>query len=133
MSDHTRSLRLQAAADDVFDFLGRVDRLPSYIADMTKAEPGDEPGEVRVAAQVQGRTVEGTARLEIDDDARRISWSSEGDNDYHGWLAVRGDDTASEVEIHISTSRPADEGEIDRGLDETLDRVRSLVEQRVAR
>jgi hypothetical protein len=132
MAEYTRSRRIQVSADDLFDFLGSIERMPSYIPSMTKAEPGPEAGEVRVAAEVKGRTVEGTARMEIDDKARRITWSSEGDNDYHGWLVVRGDDSTAEAEVHISTERAADAGMIEQGLEGTLDRIQALAEKAVA-
>jgi hypothetical protein len=132
MAEYTRSRRMSASADQLFDFLGRIEAMPSYIPSMTKAERTDVPGEVRVAADVQGRTVEGTARIAIDHDGRRVTWSSEGDNDYHGWVLVRGDDQTAEAEVHISTERAADEGMIDQGLEQTLDRIAELVEQGVA-
>jgi hypothetical protein len=102
MAEYTRSRRMSASADQLFEFLGRVEAMPSYIPSMTKAEPGDAPGTVPVAAEVQGRTVEGTAYLSVDQEGRRITWSSEGDNDYHGWLLVRGDDDTAEAEVHTS-------------------------------
>lgn len=128
MAEYTRSRRIRTSADDLFAFLGSLERMPEYIPNMTFADPGPEPGEVRVGAEVKGRTVEGVARMEIDHDGRRITWSSDGDNDYHGWLVVRGDDARAEAEVHISTERVADEGMIEQGLEGVLDRIQELAE-----
>ncbi len=98
---------------------------------MTSAEPAGGDA-VRTTANVDGQKVEGEAWFRVDDGARRIEWGSEGPNDYSGWLSVaNGDDGGSTVEVHVSTERAAN-GDVDEGLEQTLDNIKRLVEEQGA-
>ncbi len=132
MPEYRRSQAIDAPADRLFDYLSQIENLPHYFPGMTSAEPGDGPDEVKVTADVEGKPVAGTARFHADPAAKRIAWSSAGPNDYHGWLQVSAEGTASAVEVEITTSRTAEEGDIEDGLQRTLDEIRRLVEVGVA-
>src|SRR4051812_7021747 len=128
MPDYEHSTTIDGKPDAVFDYLADIDNLPSYFDRMTSARRGDEPGTVQVTAQIDRgngpEEVEGEARFEVDREQRRITWSSEGPNDYHGWLEVREDGPGVEVVVHLTTQRVAS-GEIDRGIDETLSSIKA--------
>jgi len=130
MTEYTRSREVDAPAEQLFEYLSDVRNLPKYFSQMTSAEAGPGPDEVSVTAEVQGKEVAGTAKFHVDDAANRIEWSSEGPNSYHGWLSVRGRADGSEVEVHVTTEREADEDEIDAGLERTLGEIVRLVEGR---
>ena len=73
------------------------------------------------------RTVEGDAWFEVDDTDKTLAWGSEGPNDYHGRLTVAERGTGARISVHLSTNRAAG-GEIQDGLEQTLDNIRRLVE-----
>ena len=126
MAEYERRRTVPAPPDALFAYLSDVGNLPTYFRGMTSARPGPGPEEVLVTAVVKDREVAGVAHLEVDHDARRLDWSSESPNDYHGWLAVRPADGGSEVELHLSTVRVAT-GEIDEGIDRSLDVIARIV------
>lgn len=129
MTDYERRRTVQAEPDVLFEYLSDVSNLPLYFRGMTSARPGPASEEVQVTAVVKDREVKGVAHLEVDHDARRMDWSSEGPNDYHGWLAVQPSGDGSEVELHVSTER-VQSGEIDEGLDRSLDVIERVMAQR---
>jgi uncharacterized membrane protein len=129
MGDHQRSVEVKAAADAVFGYLANPENLPKYVATMTAAVPaGGET--VHVAAEVQGRREEGDARFHADAAERRIEWSGEGEGAYSGWLQVTETAAGSTVTVHIHTMHDSGEqgAEIDRAFDETMERIKELVE-----
>ncbi len=126
MADYEKSGSVNAPAQKLFDFLAEVRNLPRYFEHLTKAEPGDG-AEVHVEAVVPGGGhQEGEAWFKVDHDARHITWGSEGDNDYTGWLTVTGDDTTSNVTIGLHMNRTSDNTDSD--LDTSIDNIRELVE-----
>lgn len=128
MSQHERSLSIDAPASALFDYLSEISNLPKYFTRMLTAEPGDGEA-VRTSARMpDGQVVEGEAWFRVDDTAQRIEWGSEGPSDYEGWLEVSGDQQASTVQVAISGTH-ADEDEVDRGLEETLANIKRLVEE----
>jgi uncharacterized membrane protein len=129
MAEFERRRTVDAPADALFAYLSDIANLPLYFRGITAARPGPGPGEIEVAAVVKDREVRGRAHLEVDEDARRMEWSSEGPNDYHGWLAVRPAGDASEVELHISTVR-VQSGEVDEGIDRSLDVIARIAASR---
>jgi uncharacterized membrane protein len=128
MTDYTRSTQVDAPPEALFAYLADVGNLPGYFARMTGAERG-QGDEVEVTAKLEsGREVEGKAWFKVDEQARTISWGSEGPNDYHGRLAVTGQGGSSEVEVHVSTER-VESDEIDHGLADTLASIKQKVEE----
>ncbi len=129
MTEYTRRQTIDAPAEQLFAYLSEVRNLPRYFPGMTSAEPRPDGDEVHVTADVNGRDVAGTAAFHVDEAANRIEWSSEGPNDYHGWLQVSGQDDQSTVEVHISSERVSENGGIDAGLERTLAEIARLVVQ----
>src|SRR3954454_10473019 len=95
MEDYERSTTVDARADDLFEYLSKVENLPRYFDRMTSARnlPGDEveveakvePGDAGSSSDVNGeRTVGGDAWFWIDADHRTLTWGSEVPHDYHG-------------------------------------------------
>ncbi|WP_375491646.1 SRPBCC family protein [uncultured Jatrophihabitans sp.] len=126
MADYEASVEVGADPDETFHYLSDVANLPRYFERMTSAEAGDEE-EVHVVADLGDRTVEGDAWFHIDNDARSLSWGSEGPNDYHGELNVRRSGMGSTVTVVLSTER-ASGPEIQDGLEQTLDNIKGIVE-----
>ncbi len=129
MADYERTVGLAAPADRAFDCLADPANMPKYVAMMTAATPrgGDT---VHVAAEVEGRREEGDAHVRADPDRRRLEWGGEGEGGYRGWLEVVEAAGGSSVTVQIHTERddPDDEPLINRGFDETMERIKQLVD-----
>ncbi|HEV8623386.1 MAG TPA: SRPBCC family protein [Acidimicrobiia bacterium] len=129
MADYERTVEVAAPADQAFRCLADPANMPKYVAMMTTAVPGG--GEtVHVAAEVQGRHEEGDAHLHADPAARRLEWGGEGEGGYRGWLQVAETEGASAVTVHIHAEHDSadDESVINRAFDETMRRMKELVE-----
>ncbi len=136
MEDYERSTTIDAPADELFEYLSKVENLPQYFDRMTSARnlPGDE---VEVEAKVESgdagssseesgeRTVGGDAWFTIDADHMTLTWGSEGPHDYHGQLEVSPTgESASTVTVRLHTTHQA-EG-IQDGIDETLANIQRI-------
>ena len=131
MADYERTVELAAPADQAFECLADPANMPKYVAMMTTAQPrGGET--VHVAAEVQGRHEEGDATVHADAARRRLEWGGAGEGGYHGWLEVADSAGGSTVTVHIHAEHDsADDQElINRGFDETMERIKALVEGR---
>jgi carbon monoxide dehydrogenase subunit G len=128
MPEYQESGSVNADPDTVFAYLSDVQHLADYIPHMALARVEGE--RLRVAADVQGRHEEGTARFRADPDQRRIDWGGEDAKGYSGWLTVTASEPGSEVTIHLSTDRTAneaDEAEIRTTLSQALANIRDQV------
>lgn len=127
MSDYEHSTTVNAPSQSLFDYLADVRNLPRYFESMISAEPAEGEA-VQVSANVGGVTREGEAWFRVDRADQRLEWGSEGPNDYGGRLEVTGDGDQSSVQVFLHTER-TDSAGIDRGLRETLDNIKRLVEE----
>jgi uncharacterized membrane protein len=135
MADCERTTTIDAPAEDLFEYLSKVENLPSYMDRMVSAHnlPGDE---VEVEARVEpgdvggspdsgaGQTVAGEAWFTIDAENMTLNWGSEGPHDYHGELEVTPDGAASQVTVRLHTMHDA-EG-IDDGIEQTLANIQRI-------
>ena len=134
MADYERTTTIDAPAEDLFEYLSKVENLPSYMDRMTSAHnlPGDE---VEVEAKVEPedvggdssggeRTVGGEAWFTIDADNMKLAWGAEGPHDYKGELEVTPDGAASQVTVRLHTTHEA-EG-IEDGIDQTLANIQRI-------
>jgi uncharacterized membrane protein len=135
MEDYEGSTTVDSPADELFEYLSKVENLPQYFDRMTSARnlPGDEveveariePGDAGSSGGDGERTVAGDAWFTIDADNRTLRWGSEGPHDYHGELEVTASgEAASTVTVRLHTTRQA-EG-IQDGIDETLSNIQRL-------
>jgi uncharacterized protein YndB with AHSA1/START domain len=128
MGDSERTVEVAAPAARAFDCLADPANMPKYVAMMTTAVPqgGDT---VHVAADVEGRHEEGDAHVRADRARRRLEWGGGGEGGYRGWLDVAETAGGSTVTVHIHAEHDADdEAIIDRAFDETMRRMKDLVE-----
>src|SRR4051812_23764719 len=102
MPDYQRSAKVQASVDALFDYLSDISNLPKYFNRMTSARPAG-PDEVYATASVNGKEEEGKANFHVDKAAKKLQWSSEGANDYHGELEVTGQGNTSQVAVKLHT------------------------------
>jgi len=129
MADYVRTVALAAPADRAFECLADPANMPRYVAMMTTATPkgGDT---VHVAAEVQGRHEEGDAHVHADPRRRRLEWGGEGEGGYRGSLEIVEAEGGSSVTVQIHTEHdgPDDEAVINRAFDETMEKIRQLVD-----
>jgi carbon monoxide dehydrogenase subunit G len=121
-------------ADVLFDYLSDVEHLPEYFPMITSARATG--GAVQTTAVIEPpgqekQKVEGEAWFTVADGERRLTWGSEGDNDYHGEISVEPDGDGSAVTFSLHTE--ADHDGIDDGIDDTLDRIGELSARGVPR
>src|SRR3954464_3047270 len=135
MEDYERSTTIDAPAEELFEYLSKVENLPRYFDRMTSARnlPGDEveveakvePGDAGSSVGNAGRTVGGDAWVRSDADHRTLTWGSEGPHDYHGELEVTpSGEAASTVTVRLHTTHQA-EG-IEDGIAETLANIQRI-------
>ncbi|WP_286959856.1 SRPBCC family protein [Arsenicicoccus sp. UBA7492] len=139
MSEHSRTITVHAPADVTFGYLSDARHLPDFMPRMRRVEPHDD-GTVTVTAVVtpdgtRELEVQGTAWLEVDQEARAMRWGSER-HSYRGSLTVESDvegdiegDAESTVEISLSTEH-GDPATIDAGLDRALEAIAARIEAR---
>ena len=129
MPTYERNIQVDAEPDSLFEFLSDIGNLPRYFEQMTSAEAvGGEKVHTTAVIQPEGepeRTVEGKAWFRVDDAAQKITWGSEGPNDYEGELDVTPAEGGSNVAVRITTVRDEPE-EIEEGLDGTLANIKRL-------
>ena len=135
MADYERTTTIDAPAEDLFEYLSKVENLPQYMDRMTSAHnlPGDEveveakvePGDVGGDSTDSGeQTVGGEAWFKIDADNMSLSWGSEGPHDYHGQLEVTPDGAASRVTVRLHTTHDAPG--IEDGIEQTLANIQRI-------
>jgi hypothetical protein len=134
MADYERTTAIDAPADDLFEYLSKVENLPKYMDRMTSAHnlPGDEveveakiePGDAGAGDGDGERTVGGEAWFKIDADDLKLSWGAEGPHDYSGELEVTPDGASAQVTVRLHTTHDA-EG-IEDGIEQTLANIQRI-------
>jgi ribosome-associated toxin RatA of RatAB toxin-antitoxin module len=139
MPDYKRSLTIDAAPDELFEYLSKVENLPDYFSRMTDAHSitGDE---VQVTAKVPeadssdgSGEVEAYTSFEIDADNRALKWgladwATRTEHTYHGELKVTPAEDGATVEVTLHTEH--DDDAINDGIDDTLQNIAEQVESK---
>ncbi len=134
MGDYEASTTVNIDPDRLFDYLSDVENLPNYLPRLTEAhKTHDDKVDVTAVIQPDGepkREVEGEASMDVVEPGRKLRWASPGPNDYHGELDVdSAADGTSTLTVRLHTEH-AEGDQIDRGLEEALNGIKSAVEQR---
>ncbi len=133
MPSYSRETKVKVADKAAYAYLSEVGNLPEYFPMMTGAKKtsGDEV-ETTAVIEPPGEKkheVHSTAWFKQDDAAQRVTWGSEGPNDYHGEIDVDADgDGASTVRftLHTESGHPG----IEDSIDETLATIQKKLESR---
>jgi uncharacterized protein YndB with AHSA1/START domain len=133
MPEFSRSATIDAAPDELFEFLSRVENLPKYFSRLTEAHHtrGDEVHVTADAESYGGQgdihgEVHAEAWFRIDAEHRALRWGSEGEHDYRGELLVRPDGGQSQVAVTLHTEHD-DPETINEGIVETLENIERIV------
>lgn len=136
------------SADEVFDWLRRVENLPHYLPPVKEAwtegpTADDKPGQrVRMSVEIPGRyETEGEGYFHADGDARLLQWGAEFSRDYSGWLTVE-ESAAGEcvvtahlsfgprsVEEEVQQKSSDDRDPLQEGVSRTLESIRRQLEE----
>jgi uncharacterized protein YndB with AHSA1/START domain len=138
MPEYEHTQTMLASPDEVFAFVSDVRNLPRYLPTTKSAQPQDE-GRVRVQGEANGRPYDSDGYFRADPMARRLEWGADEPGRYSGWLAVSGEQSASEVTVHLSFGPASDlperidenspgERPIQQGLEASLASIQNLVE-----
>ena len=119
MSDYQHSISIDAAPEDVFNYVSNIKNLPDYLSTVQNAEP--QSGErVRVQGEVAGHSYDVDGYFHVDKENMRIEWGADEDSRYRGWLSVEpnessrdntsiGEATNCQVAVHVSFAPRAEE------------------------
>ena len=133
MTTYSRETSLPVDEKTAYAYLSDVNNLPDYFPMITEAtQEGDEVSTTAVIAPPgeAKHTVHGTAWFKHDDDAKKITWGSEGPNDYHGELDVdAAGENASTVRFTLHTRNEQDG--IEDSIDETLATIAKKLSEKV--
>ncbi|MBD2100144.1 SRPBCC family protein [Leptolyngbya sp. FACHB-261] len=100
-TEFEQSITVNAAADSIFAFISDVKNVPQYLPTIKNAQP-QEGERIRTQGQVGDHSYDSDGHFRVDQQARRLQWGSDGENDYNGWLEVQGNGgPQSEVKVHI--------------------------------
>jgi VCBS repeat-containing protein len=141
-TEFEQSITVAAPADGIFDFISDVKNVPQYLPTVKNAQP--QQGErIRTQGQVGDRTYDSDGHFQVDKQARRIKWGSDGENDYSGWLEVQSDGgSQSQVKVHIHYAPKPEtvqrmterspghsfESAMNEGISKTLESIKHLCE-----
>lgn len=143
-TEFEQSITVAAPADDIFDFVSDVKNVPQYLPTVKNAQP--QQGErIRTQGQVGDRSYDSDGHFQVDKQARRLDWGSDGENDYSGWLEVQSESgSQSLVLVHIHyapkpevvqrmVERSPDhsfESAMNEGISKTLESIKSICESK---
>jgi uncharacterized membrane protein len=125
MSEYVHTITVSSRAQHIFDFVSNVDNLPRYLPTVKQAMPqGSE--RVRVKGEAAGQQYDSDGYYRVDNSRKRIEWGSDGENNYRGWLEVKGNsgDATATVTVHLSFEPRPDLAE--RYDQQTGDRHRTI-------
>lgn len=124
MTQYERSIEIRRSAQEVFEYVGDVQRLPEYFPQITSVEQLDDD-RIRTTAHIEppgqpARDVEGEAWFRVRNAGQSLEWGSEGPNNYTGELDVDPKDSDScTLTVRISTDN-GDPDSVEDGLDKAV-------------
>ena len=131
MIDIEASRRFDQPAERVWSLVSDPERLAEWVPTAAQARPAGQQ-RVHLQGESHGHTYDLEARLMADPSTRRLEWTGTSGS-YRGWLQVVAADDGSYLEMHIAIPEDrlpasADQvAEIRHGIDETFDRLASLL------
>lgn len=144
MSEHERTITVDASPQETFRFLSSVSNLPDFVPYLQSLRQEENDHVFGVSDFGEGRRREVSGFFRPDEANMRLDWESDGTPGYRGWLQI-GPEGAnrSRITVHISMpsaaaeTPPAEPGlageRIERGLDSSLKAIREAIEGRMAR
>ncbi len=107
MADYGDRIDVTGSADAVFAFISNISNLPQYLPTVHGAH-AHGADRVEVDGMANGHQYASAGWFKVDQDARSMSWGSDGQNDYAGRMTVTGDAHAAQVECTLRFSPTAE-------------------------
>lgn len=140
-TDFEQSTIVNADADAIFEFLSDVRNVPQYLPTVKNAEP-QQGDRIRTQGQAGDHPYDSDGHFRVDQQARRLEWGSDGENDYRGWMEVQSQGAQSQVKVHIHFAPPAQmaqkmaerspdhsfESAMNEGIGKTLESIKRICE-----
>lgn len=141
MSKFEHATTINASADEVYDFISKVENLPKYLPTTKSAQP-QEGERIRVQGEAAGHSYDADGYFRKDDENKRLEWGAD-EHYYSGWLQVDEQDEGAGMTVHLSFSSGPPEGQgedpsasdeapnseqIQEGLVAALESIKNFVE-----
>jgi uncharacterized membrane protein len=110
MSEHERTIIVNASAEQAFRYLSSVSNLPEFVPHLRGLREDENEHVFGMLDLGQGREREVSGFFRAEEDTRRLEWESDGTPGYSGWLQVSEEDGGrSRITAHISMDSAAAE------------------------
>jgi hypothetical protein len=137
MSEHERTITVNASPHDAFRYLSSIDNLPEFVPHLSRIEE-DEQDHVRGTVDFGDgmlHDVSGFFRADLAN--LRCDWESDGTPGYRGWLQVADEGGRARVTVHISMrgageSAPSGAGSAGDRIEGAFDSVMRAIEHALA-
>lgn len=135
MGEYESAMTMQAAPQDVFDFVADIGNMPKYMP-TTKSAQSQGEDRVRVQGEANHHAYDSDGYLRRNADNTRLDWGAD-EGYYSGWMQVEPQGSGSKVTVHISLrGKPPGAsdgdapppGQIQEGLDKALQSIQNYVE-----
>ena len=139
MSEHERTITVNARAEDAFRYLSSVSNLPEFVPHLRRIEE-DETDHVRGTVDFgEGNRHDVSGFFRADRANLRLDWESDGTPGYRGWLQIAPAGERAQITVHISMRGAAAEGapaadagfagdRIERGFDSVMRAIETTLE-----
>jgi len=128
MGEYEHTATINCRAQKVFEFASDVRNFPLYLPTVRNViKQGSE--HVRVQGEARGRPYASDGMYHVDYIRKRMEWGSDSDDQYSGWLEVKGNDTTATVTVHLTFEPHRDyDPTIHEGLENALASIKNLCE-----
>lgn len=135
VSEYESSIVVEAPKDRVYEFVTTPQNMPQYLPTLKEAG-ADGPDRLHIRGEAGGHSYDTDGFFHLEQEKGRMSWGSDGKHKYRGWLQVDGDESKSNVTVHLLFG-PGDRTEqkieaehegIEDGLKQALQSIKSICE-----
>src|SRR5581483_535545 len=103
MSEHERTISVDASPDEAFRYLSSVSNLTDFVPHLRNIREDEDDHVFGIVDFGGGRQQEVSGFFRADEANRRLDWESDGTPGYSGWLTIEPEGgNRSRVTIHIS-------------------------------
>lgn len=134
MTEYERSIDIRRSAEEVFEFVEDIQRLPDYFPQITSVQQLEED-KIRTTAHIEppgqpARDVQGEAWFRVRTAGQSLEWGSVGPNNYKGELDVDPKDSSScTLTVRIITDN-GDPDSVRDGLEKAVHGIADHLQRR---
>lgn len=109
MSEHERTITVNATAEEAFRYLSSVSNLPQFVPHLRNVKE-EEENHVFGVVDFGGNNRQDVSGFFRADEANcRLDWESDGTPGYRGWLKIDPEGNRARITVHISMRSAASE------------------------